>query len=64
MLNGLDPNQDLQAVGPGMGPNCLQKLITDDKVTDNKGRVNDIAFLNCVISPSFYIHIHSTAVQR
>ena len=28
--NGLDPNQDLHSVGPGQGPNCLQRLSAND----------------------------------
>ena len=29
--NPLDPDQDLHFVGPDLGPNCLQRLSTDDK---------------------------------
>ena len=29
--NGLDPDQDLDFDGPDLGPNCLQKLLADDK---------------------------------
>ena len=29
--NGLDPDQDRHVVGPDLGPNCLQRLTTDDK---------------------------------
>ena len=29
--NSLDPDQDLQNVGPDLGPNCLQMLSVDDK---------------------------------
>ena len=27
----LDPGQDRQNVGPDLGPNCLQRIPTDDK---------------------------------
>ena len=37
--NSLDPNQDRQNVGPDLGPNCLQRLSADDKVTASKERV-------------------------
>ena len=30
MLNSLDPDQARQNVGPDLGPNCLQRLSTDD----------------------------------
>ena len=30
--NGLDPDQDQYAVGPDLGPNCLQRLSADDKI--------------------------------
>ena len=32
MSNGLDPGQARRYVGPDLGPNCLQRLSTDDKV--------------------------------
>ena len=28
--NNLDPDQDRHSVGPDLGPNCLQRLSTDD----------------------------------
>ena len=28
MSNGLDPDQDQHSVGPDLGPNCLQRLLT------------------------------------
>ena len=31
MPNGLDPDQGLHSDGPGLGPNCLQRLSADDK---------------------------------
>ena len=31
VTNGLDPDQDLCSVGPGQGPNCLQRLSAEDK---------------------------------
>ena len=33
MSNSLDPDQDRHSVGPDLGPNCLQRLSPDDKVT-------------------------------
>ena len=27
MPNGLDTDQDRRSVGPGLGPNCLQRLL-------------------------------------
>ena len=30
MSNNLDPDQDQHTVGPDLGPNCLQRLSTDD----------------------------------
>ena len=29
--NGLDSDQDRRSVGPDLGPNCLQRLLADDK---------------------------------
>ena len=29
--NGLDPDQNGHSVGPDLGPNCLQRVSTDDK---------------------------------
>ena len=40
MSKGLDPDQDQHSVGPDLGPNRLQRLSADDKVTANKERVN------------------------
>ena len=31
MLNGLEPDQDQQFVGPDLSPNGSQRLSTDDK---------------------------------
>ena len=31
MSNSLGPDQDRHAVGPDLGPNCLQRLSADDK---------------------------------
>ena len=31
MSNSLDPDQDRRSVGPDLGPNCLQRLSSDDK---------------------------------
>ena len=28
--NGMDPDQDRLSVGPDLGPNCLQRLTSDD----------------------------------
>ena len=30
--NGLGPDQDRHSVGPDLGPNCLQRLIADNKI--------------------------------
>ena len=40
MLNGLEPDQDRQNVGPDLGQKCLQRLSADDKVAAIKERVN------------------------
>ena len=29
--NGMGPDQDRQNVDPDLGPNCLQRLLTDNK---------------------------------
>ena len=39
MSNSLDPDQERHYVGPDLGPNCLQRLLADDKVTTSKVRV-------------------------
>ena len=31
--NSLDPDQDQHSVGPDLGPNCLQRLSTDDDIS-------------------------------
>ena len=33
MSNGFDPDQDRQNVGPDLGPNCLQRLSEDYKLS-------------------------------
>ena len=35
--NSLDPDKDRRYVGPDLGPNCLQRLLADNK---SKERVN------------------------
>ena len=32
LSNSLDPDHDRHFVGPDQGPNCLQKLSTDEKI--------------------------------
>ena len=36
MPYGLDPDQDRHFVGPDLGPNCLHRLFTDEKVAASK----------------------------
>ena len=31
LTNGFDPDQDRHFVGPDLGPNCLQRLLADNK---------------------------------
>ena len=38
MSSGLDPDQDLQNVGPDLGPNCLQRLTADDRSRRQQGK--------------------------
>ena len=38
MSNSLDPDQDRRSVGPDLGPNCLQRLATDDKRCRSQGK--------------------------
>ena len=40
MSNSLDPDQDRHCVTPDQGPNCLQRLSGDDKITSSKKREN------------------------
>ena len=37
--NNLDPDQTRRFVGPDLGPNCLQKLSTDD--TKKRSAIDD-----------------------
>ena len=41
MPNGLDPDQGRRAVGPYLGPNCLQMLSADDTRKEFKGIIHD-----------------------
>ena len=45
--NGLDSDQDRRSVGPDLGPNCLQRLSTDDNSLRSKERV--IIFIRLLI---------------
>ena len=45
---GLDPDQALRSVGPDLGPNCLQRLSADEKVTISKDRVNSFLPQQCL----------------
>ena len=38
--NGLEPDQDRHSVCPGLGQNCLQSLLADNKSCRLQGRVN------------------------
>ena len=39
MSNGLDPDKDRHFVGPDLGPNCLQRLLADDKSRRLQGKM-------------------------
>ena len=36
--NDLNPDQDRLSVSPDLGPNCLQRLSTDDKSCHKQGK--------------------------
>ena len=61
MSNGLDPDQGRHFVGPDLGPNCMLRLLGDDKVAASMLRVKIVNFKNrlfhCKIwtNPSFMI---------
>ena len=38
-VNGLYPDEDQHSFSPDLGPNCLQRLSAEDKVTTSKERV-------------------------
>ena len=38
LSNSFDPDQDRQLDGPDLGPNCLQRLSTDDKSRHQQGK--------------------------
>ena len=40
--NSLDTDQAQRFVGPDLGPNCLQRLSTDDKIRHWRKKVNEI----------------------
>ena len=42
MSNSLDPDQARHYVGPGLGPNCLQRLSADDM---SKARLKGVKVL-------------------
>ena len=46
MSNSLDPDQARHFVGPDLGPNCLQRLSTDDKVPLSGKELNTEQFLD------------------
>ena len=39
MSNSLDPDQDRQNIGPDLGPNCLQRLLADNKSLQKQGEL-------------------------
>ena len=41
MLNSLVPDQARHFVGPGLDPNCLQRLMTDDTSPQEQGEIKD-----------------------
>ena len=38
VADGLDPDQDQHSVGPDRVPNCLQRLLADDKSGCKQGK--------------------------
>ena len=47
MLNGLDPDKDQCFVSPDWGPNCLKRLIAENK---SQGTVNSEIFVRILFS--------------
>ena len=52
MSNGLDPDQDLQFVGPDLGPNSLQRLSADDQSPQQR-KIKNLDSCACI---SIYIY--------
>ena len=54
MSNGLDPDQDQHYVGPDLRPNCLQRLLADDKsrLLSGQSVAGHIFVFHCVIISS------------
>ena len=44
MSNSLDPDQDRHSVGSNLGPNCMQKLSADDKVSFTSAKVDHVLY--------------------
>ena len=41
--NGLGPDQDRRSVGPDLGPNCLQKLLAEDKTKELNYKITSLS---------------------
>ena len=50
MSNSLDPYQDPHSVGPDLGPNCLQKVISRQKILQlaRKGLIITISHISSI----------------
>ena len=48
--NNLDPDQERNSVGPDLGPNCLQRLLTDVKSHLYQGRTSYMYMHNVTLN--------------
>ena len=62
MSNSLDPDQDRQNVGPDLGPNCLQRLLADNKSLQKQGELK-MDKTSSVFNIKKY-HCHHVQIQR
>ena len=60
MSNHLDLDQGWHSVGPDLGPNCLQRLSTEENVDDSKERVKVYGHQHASRSGTWYIEHKKT----
>ena len=72
MSNNLDPDQDRHSIGLDLGPNCLQRLLADDKShhwqakSDTKGTIqgklnvkSDMKLCVCFFAKAWHYQVPS-----
>ena len=63
MSNSYDPDQAQHFVGPDLGPNCMQKLLADDKKVKKDVNKLSVGANNIYVELSFLVKLSNTVAD-